>query len=125
MINMLLFKKYCSVLVLLMVIGSCKKIEYNIGSLTAPNEVTINTKIAGQDAANPNGNGSGDVEITLTGKNVLSYNIDYDASDGISMVFLDKGKTTRKYTKIGLNTYRITVVAFGAGGTATTVTKDI
>src|SRR5690349_5947567 len=96
-----------------------------MGTLVAPSEVTINTKIAGQDAGNPNGNGSGDVEITLTGKNVLSYNIDYDASDGINLVFLAKGKSTRKYTKIGLNTYRITVVAYGPGGTATTVTKDI
>ncbi|TDH26954.1 hypothetical protein EXU57_09115 [Segetibacter sp. 3557_3] len=117
--------KYCFVLFLLLVVGSCKKSEYSMGDLTAPTEVTINTKIAGQDAANPNGDGSGNVEITLTGKNALSYNIDYDAADGISMVFLEKAKTTRKYTKIGLNTYRITVVAYGPGGTATTVTKDI
>jgi hypothetical protein len=124
---MIRYTKYSIVfsLLLLLIIGSCKKNEYSMGSLTAPTEVTINTKLAGQDAANPNGNGSGDVEITLTGKNVLSYNIDYDASDGISLVFLESGKTTRKYTKIGLNTYRITVVAYGPGGTSTTVTKDI
>ena len=106
-------------------IGSCKKNEYSMGSLTAPSEVVINTKIAGQNTANPNGDGSGDVEITLSGKNALSYYVDYDASDGISLAFLETGKATRKYTKIGLNTYRITVVAYGAGGTATTVTKDI
>jgi hypothetical protein len=65
------------------------------------------------------------VEITLTGKNVLAYNIDYNASDGIDLVYLPGGKVTRKYTSIGLNTYRITVVAYGAGAVATTVTKDI
>lgn len=117
--------RFVVAMLVLLAIGSCKKNEYSMGSLTAPSEVTINTKIVGQDAANPNGNGSGDVEITLTGKNALSYNIDYDASDGINLVFLESGKTTRKYTRIGLNTYRITVVAYGAGGTATTVTKDI
>ncbi len=105
--------------------ASCKKNEYNIGSLTAPSEVVINTTIVGQDATHPNGDGSGTVQITLTGKNVLSYNIDYDASNGISMIFLPNGKATTTYTKLGLNTYRITVVAYGPGGTATTVTKDI
>ncbi|HEV8283046.1 MAG TPA: hypothetical protein VGQ09_01980 [Chitinophagaceae bacterium] len=122
---MIQYTKYCLVFTLLLVIGSCKKKEYSMGDLTAPSEVTINTKIIGQDATHPNGDGSGDVEITLTGKNVLSYKIDYDASDGIDLVFLANGKATKKYTKIGLNTYRITVVAYGAGATATTITKDI
>ncbi|HET7899343.1 MAG TPA: hypothetical protein VFL47_16765 [Flavisolibacter sp.] len=117
--------KYGFVVALLLVIGSCKKKEYSMGDLTAPSEVAINTKLVGQDATHPNGNGSGDVEITLSGKNALSYKIDYDASDGITMAFLPSGKVTRKYTKVGLNTYRITAVAYGPGGGATTVTKEI
>jgi hypothetical protein len=117
--------KFCFVVTLLVVIGSCKKKDYSIGNLSAPADVTINATPVGIDATHPNGNGSGDVDITLTGKNALSYKIDYDASDGISLVHLPSGKTTRKYTKVGLNTYRITAVAYGPGGTATTVTKDI
>lgn len=118
--------KYCLVFIaLLLIIGSCKKKEYTMGSLTAPTDVTINTKIVGQDATHPNGDGSGNVEITLTGNNVLAYKIDYDASDGIKLDLLANGKATKKYTKIGLNTYRITVVAYGPGATPTTVTKDV
>jgi len=117
--------KYFLAFALLLIIGSCKKTEYSMGSLTAPTEVAINTTLVGQDATHPNGDGSGDVVIALSGKNVLSYNIDYDASDGISFAFLANGKATKKYTKVGLNTYRITVVAYGPGGTSTTVTKDI
>lgn len=117
--------KFCFVVALLVVIGSCKKKDYSIGNLSAPADVTINATPVGVDATHPNGNGSGDVDITITGKNALSYKIDYDASDGISLVYLPSGKTTRKYTKVGLNAYRITVVAYGPGGTATTVTKDI
>jgi len=124
-ITMIQYTKYCLVFALLLIMGSCKKKEYSMGNLTPPSDVTINATIVGQDASHPNGDGSGDVQITLTGKNVLSYNIDYDASDGISLVFLPDGKTTKKYTKLGLNTYRITVVAYGPGGAATTVTKDI
>lgn len=120
------FIKYCSALLLItLVIFSCDKQDYKMGDLTAPTDVAINTTIVGQDATHPDGDGSGDVIIELTGKNVLSYKIDYNAADGIALEFLPTGKTTRKYTSIGVNTYRITVVAYGPGATPTTVTKDI
>ncbi len=119
------FKYIIGILALLIMVSSCKKNNYTLGDLTAPSNVVITTVIVGQDATHPNGDGSGDVQITLTGKNVLSYKIDYNAADGISLIFLPNGKATTKYTTLGLNTYRITVVVYGAGGTATTVTKDI
>ncbi len=106
-------------------IGSCKKQDYQMGALTAPTDVVINTTIAGVDANHPNGDGSGDVAISLSGKNVIAYMIDYDASDGIDLELMKNGTVTKKYTTLGLNTYRITVVAYGAGASATTVVKDI
>ena len=112
-------------LILLTALNSCKKDEYNMGVLTAPTDIVINTTIVGQDATHPDGDGSGDVVISLSGKNVLSYKIDYNATDGIQMDFLSKPTVTKKYTSLGVNTYRITVVAYGAGASATTVTKDI
>lgn len=118
--------KYCSGLfALLLVFGGCGKKEYKMGDLTAPSNVVIKTTIVGQDATHPDGDGSGDVVIELSGDNVLSYKIDYNATDGIDLAHLPTGKTTRKYTSIGVNTYRITVVAYGRGATPTTVTKDI
>lgn len=122
---MLQYTKFLFACTLLLVISSCKKKEYSMGNLTAPSDITITAKIVGQDATQPNGDGSGDVQITLAGKNVLSYQIDYDAADGIKLEFLASGKSTKKYTRLGLNTYRITVVAYGPGASATTVTKDI
>ncbi|HUP13247.1 MAG TPA: hypothetical protein VM187_13565, partial [Niastella sp.] len=109
---------------LLILIGSCKKKDYSMGDLTAPSEVTITTKVIGQDATHPNGDGSGDVEISVTGKNVLSYKIGYDSS-ATTLEHLPKGKVVHTYSKDGLNNYRITVVAYGPGATATTVTKDV
>lgn len=118
-------KYYPAVLMSVMLFTACKKKEYSMGSLDAPTDVTINTTIVGQDATHPNGDGSGDVQISLTGKNVLAYKIDYNAADGITLESLPTGKATKKYTTLGLNTYRITVVAYGPGATSTTVTKDI
>jgi hypothetical protein len=122
---MIQYKKLSFLLILLVVIGSCKKDNYKMGELTAPSEVVINAALVGVDATHPNGDGSGDVKFTVTGKNALSYKIDYDASDGISLAYIPTGIVTKKYTKIGLNSYRVTVVAYGPGATATTVTKDI
>jgi hypothetical protein len=65
------------------------------------------------------------VDIKLSGKNVLAYYIDYNAADGVSPELITTGETTKKYTSIGVNKYRITVVAYGKGASATTVTKDI
>lgn len=116
-----------AVLILLGVFIStgCKKQEYQMGALTAPTDVTIEAKIMGQDATHPNGDGSGDVQFTLSGKNVLSYKIDYNAADGISLDYLPQPTISKKYTKLGLNKYTVTVVAYGAGASSTVVTKEI
>lgn len=118
-------KYYTWAMAMMLIIGSCQKKKYEMGELAAPSNVVINTAILGQDASHPDGDGSGDVTISLSGKNVLGYKIDYNASDGISLVNLPTGNITYKYTSVGTNTYRITVVAYGPGATATTVTKDI
>lgn len=118
-------KYYAWVTATMLLVGSCQKKQYDMGALTAPSDVVINTAILGQDASHPDGDGSGDVTISLTGKNVLAYKIDYNANDGISLTSLPTGNITYKYTSVGTNTYRITVVAYGAGAAATTVTKDI
>jgi hypothetical protein len=107
------------------VMSSCKKQEIHMGDLTAPSDIVINATIVGQDATHPDGDGSGDVDIKLSGKNVLAYYIDYNAADGVSPELITTGETTKKYTSIGVNKYRITVVAYGKGASATTVTKDI
>ena len=109
---------------LILMIGGCTKDKYSMGTLTAPSEIVINTTIVGVDATHPNGDGSGDVKISVSGKNVLTYKIDYDASNGIDLKLLPPGVVTNKYTTLGLNKYRITVVAYGPGATPTTATKE-
>ena len=111
--------------VLLLTTTSCTQETYSLGDLTAPSNVVINADIVGQDASHPNGDGSGDVNFSITGDNILGVSIDYDASNAVDLVFLPNAAITKKYTKLGLNTYTVTVVASGRGGSQTTVTKDI
>lgn len=120
--------KYLSALFLsltLIFIG-CQEEEYSFGELTAPTNVVINAEIIGKTTANPNGDGTGDVKFTITGDNILGVKIDYDANDPLDLVNLPNFTTTKKFsTFLGVNTYRVTVIAYGAGGTSTVVTKDI
>jgi len=118
-------KYLLGVIALLIIFSSCKKTTYNLGDLTAPSNIVITTQVIGQDAANPNGDGSGDVKITITADNALDYKVDYDANDPLSLVDLPKATITKKYATLGVNTFRITAVVYGKGGTSSTVTKDV
>lgn len=104
---------------------SCNEEEYSLGDLSAPSNIVINAEVVGQDATHPDGDGSGDVKFTITGDKALSYKIDYDASTPVDMVFLPNGKATKKYTNVGVHTYTVTAVVYGAGGTSSVITKDV
>ena len=117
--------KYFVVLATLALFVGCKKTDYSMGSLDAPSNVVINAEIVGQDAAHPDGDGSGDVKFSITGNNALAYKIDYDANTPVDLVSLPKGTATKKYTSLGTNTYTVTAVVYGKGGTSTTVSKDV
>ncbi|HRD80276.1 MAG TPA: hypothetical protein PLL53_05930 [Saprospiraceae bacterium] len=108
-----------------MALGCNPNEDYTLGDLTPPTNIAINAEIVGQTTATPNGDGSGDVKFTITADGALNYRIDYDAADGISLDNLPTGKATRKYTKLGTNTYLVTVVAYGKGGSSSTATKEI
>ncbi len=119
-------KKYLfSIVALLLIFSSCKQKEYSLGDLTSPANLVITTAIVGQDATHPNGDGSGDVKITITADNALSYKVDYDANTAVDLVYLPTGSVTKKFATIGVNTYRITAIAYGKGGTSSSITKDI
>ncbi|RFZ92724.1 hypothetical protein D0C36_15080 [Mucilaginibacter conchicola] len=101
---------------------SCKKPDYTFGKIVTPSDVTLNTNIEGVDAANPNGNGSGKVDIDVTASNVISYKIDY--GDGNTEI-VTSGKVTHKYASPGTSDYTIIVSAIGTGGVTSTATKKI
>ncbi|MFM2327596.1 MAG: hypothetical protein RIR31_1798 [Bacteroidota bacterium] len=105
-----------------LVFTACKKTEYSFGDLKSPANLTLTTAIAGVDATNPDGNGSGTVIITSTADNALTYNIDF--GDGKTQV-VPSGAITYKYTNPGTADYTITVNVVGKGGVISTITKKI
>lgn len=120
-----IFKYLLGVCAVFFISNSCTNTTYTLGDLTAPTELAITADVVGASTAKPTGDGSGDVNITVTAKGALSFKVDYDANTPLDLVYLPTGSTTKKYTSLGVNTYRITAVAYGKGGTSSTVTKDV
>lgn len=120
-----LVKYLAGIFIILVASYSCNDNKYSLGDLTAPTNLTIAADIAGANDANPTGDGSGDVTFTITATNAISYKIDYDASTPLDPVSIPSGVVTKKYTNLGVNTYLVTVVAYGRGATSTTLTKEI
>ena len=112
----------CFFISLLFISVSCQKEKYSFGELKAPSELALETSVIGVDASNPNGNGSGTVEINVTSANALTYKIDF--GDGVTKV-VPSGSYTYKYTNPGTTDYTITVNAIGTGGSMSTVSKKV
>jgi hypothetical protein len=119
------FKTFIVLAALVFIYSACKKQDYSLGDLTAPSNIVITTEVVGQDATHPDGDGSGDVIIHIAADNALTYKVDYDASTGLDLVYVPTGTTTKKYTKLGKNTYRITAIAYGKGGTSSIATQEV
>lgn len=109
-------------LFLLPVFVACEKTEYSFGAITAPTQLTLTTTVEGVDAANPNGNGTGKVQITAKADKALSYKIDF--GDG-TVQMIPGGSITYKYATPGINEYTITVSAIGTGGAVTNLSKKV
>ncbi|HBI00552.1 MAG TPA: hypothetical protein DDY18_02905 [Flavobacterium sp.] len=102
---------------------NCTDEEYSLGDLNAPTNLVINTEIIGQNTENPDGDGSGDVIISVTADGAIGYKIDYGTAAQSELVSLSSTTVTKRYSSTG--TYLITVVAYGSGGSSTTATKEI
>ena len=121
-----IFKYILSIFIVLVAFNRCADNTYTMGDLTAPTDLVINTEIVGTTTAKPNGDGSGDVKINIAATGALGYKVGYNVGSATTdLVYAPSNSFTKKFTSLGLNTYRITVVVFGKGGTSSTLTKDV
>lgn len=120
------YKTFIAFAALAVIFSACKKQEYSLGDLTAPTNIVINTQVVGQDATHPNGDGSGNVIITVTADNGISCRVAYDAKSHDDYKLGTFGAPfTKKFTRTGVNTYRIGVIVSGKGGTSSVATTDV
>ncbi len=115
----LLFKSF-TILSLFLFLG-CEE-NNSFGDLTTPENLEVTVEIIGQNAENPNGDGSGLVKFTATADNAISYQFDYgDGRRGV----VPSGTVTHGFFTPGVNTYTVTITATGTAGIATTITTEV
>ncbi|MEJ2113983.1 MAG: glucan endo-1,3-beta-D-glucosidase [Flavobacteriaceae bacterium] len=100
---------------------SCQEDDVSVGDLITPSNIQVEVDIVGADASNPNGDGSGTVHFTANADNAISYQFVYN---GIT-TSAPAGKQTYDFSILGLNTYEITVSAFGTGGISSSKTIEV
>ncbi len=107
----------------LLILG-CSDTDYEFGDLAAPSNIELHADIVGADDENPYGGGSGEVVLTVTADNAMTYEIDYGTTTDPNFVPF-KGQAYKRFTLPGVNTYTISIIAYGRGGTTTFVTREL
>ena len=109
-------------LLLPLLFGSCQDEDFSVGDLITPTNIQIDVIYLddGVETAAP-GLGSGTVKFVASGDNVISYQFIYN---GVTEAVLS-GNKTYEFSVTGLNTYTVTVMAFGTGGISTTKTIEV
>lgn len=120
-------KKINFIVVLLLasffVVTSCQDEDKEFGDVTAPTNLVVNFQIQGQDAENPNGDGSGIVTFQASADNAITYRYNY--GDNTDVESAPSGETSHRFTRQGINTYNVTLIASGTGGVTSSSTVSI
>ena len=93
---------------------SCQDDDLELESMTVPTNITVNTDISTD--------GSGIVVFNVSADNAFTYRFNF--GDGTTGTSLD-GTITKRFTRNGLNTYLVTVVAYGKGGISSSKSMEI
>ena len=101
---------------------ACNKTDYSFGNIKTPSNLTVATVVQGANAASPNGDGSGIVNITAAAVDALTYKIYFGNGDSL---LSSTGIASYKYTVLDTNQYTITVLAIGTGGAMTTLSTQV
>ena len=113
------YLKYIPVLFVAILLSNCQEDDVEFGDVVAPSSLDVIFEREGEDATNPNGDGTGIVRFTASAENALNYVFDF--GDGFTRSSFD-GTVEHRFVTLGVNTYNVTVTATGTGGAAITET---
>lgn len=101
---------------------NCQEDNYSFGPIDTPSNLQVTAEIIGMTADAPNGDGSGKVKFTAKADNAISYKYVY--GDG-NTENVPGGIVEHPFTTVDVNTYTVTVIAYGKGGVATNTTIEV
>ena len=101
----------------------CKKEDKTFGGLTPPATPVITVDIVGKTTANPTGDGSGKIVVTVNAANAINYKVDF--GDGTSSATSTNNKAEHTYSFIGVKDFTVTAIASGKAGLSSTASTVI
>lgn len=118
-------KKFKNIYIILFsmmtVFYGCQENDHEFGDIITPTNIVIAAEIVGVDASNPNGDGSGSVNFTVNADNASSYVFYFDGVAESS----PSGILSKRFSKVGVNTYTVAVKANGTGGVSSVKTIEV
>lgn len=113
---------------LALIFSACEETDYEFGDIIAPSNVQVTAQIVGQDADNPFGDGSGDVNYMVTANNAITYTFVKEGSastapngaKSYSFVSTDGPVGTFSVSK-----QTVTAVALGTAGASSSVSIEV
>jgi hypothetical protein len=109
---------------MLTVFYGCQENDYKFGDIVTPTNIIITAEVVGQDITNTDlayGDGTGTVNFSVSAENASSYVYYFD---GVAQA-APSGLLTKRFSKVGVNTYTVVVKANGVGGNSSTASIDV
>ncbi len=108
------FKLIFSLLAISFLFTSCQDDDLGLDTILVPTNIVINTQISDD--------GSGIVQFDVNADNAITYKFNF--GDGSTATSLD-GTYEKQFSRTGLNTYLVTVVAYGKGSVSSSKTIEV
>ena len=100
---------------LLLIVASCQEDDFEFGSVEAPQNLALNIQIATDN--------TGDVTVTPSAENAITYHVLFQ--EGREPVVISQGETAAFRYPAGQYDQIITVIAFGRGGSSSSISETI
>ncbi|HTG65990.1 MAG TPA: hypothetical protein VL859_06410, partial [Flavobacterium sp.] len=110
-----------AILTMLLMVN-CSKDDYVFGALESPTDLEVSYEVIGKSTDKPYGDGTGKVKFIVKADKAISYRFVFN--DGTSEN-APNGVFEKRFTKTGVNTYTVTVIASGRAGLTTNTTVDV
>lgn len=101
---------------------ACTDDDYDIGEITVPTNLQVETAILGQSDDMPEGDGSGEVTFTATAQGAMTYKFIFENGTEVTTA---SGVYTHQFSETGTKTYNVNTIAYGPGGTASTTSVEV
>jgi len=102
---------------------SCKEETFTFGNIDTPSTPQLQLDIKGKDATHPNGDGSGEVSLTVNADHAFTYRVDF--ADGSNPITSTTNSFQHAYKHVGVETFKVKVIAYGRAGVSSETTQEI